>query len=229
MQHEDPNKLAPKATRWSAAVLIAGPILSVFAMAHHPTAGGASTAERLASMTRHASLGGFVHGALIVLMVGIFIGLVTFAGILGWRIGRVRAGVIAYSVGVVCMVGAALVSGFLVPGLAERYVDATPAEMEAVVPVLHFCHEANQTLAKAGTMAMSAGIFLWSLVLLTRPGWLRIVGVFGLAVGALPVLGLVLGRLHLDVHGMLLVVLAQAIWTVAIGVWMVGAARSSGS
>ncbi|MFQ5527379.1 MAG: hypothetical protein ACE5GX_14085 [Thermoanaerobaculia bacterium] len=214
---QDPS---PSRDFWSGLVLIVAPLLSVFAMAHHPTAHGETTADRLSSMIRQATLGSWVHGALIALMVAIFIALVTFAGRLGWTSGRVRAGVIAYFVGVICMVGAALVSGFLVPGLAERYVDSSPTEMEASLPVFHLAHEANQALAKAGAVGMSTGIFFWSLVLIARAGWLRAVGAFGLAAGLLPILGLIVGRLHLDVHGMLAVVVAQALWQIAVGVWL---------
>lgn len=204
---------------WAGIVLVAAPLLTVFAMAHHPTAGGESTAERLASMVRLGALASWVHGILIALVLAIFLGLLAFAARLGWSF-PVRAGAIVYGLGVVCMVGAALVSGFIVPGLAERYVDASRAAMEAAMPAFHLSHEANQALAKVGTVAMSAGIFLWSLVLVNRPGWLRALGLFGLLVGSFPVLGLLLGRLELDVHGMFLVVLGQALWQVAAGAWM---------
>lgn len=121
------------------------------------------------------------------------------------------------------MLGAATVSGFVAPGLAERYAQATPQEMEAAAPIFRFGFEVNQALAKIGATAQSVGIFLWSWVLLLRAGapkWVRAVGALGLAVGAFPVLGLVSGSLALDVHGMLAVVVAQAVWTIAIGAWL---------
>lgn len=216
---------AERSTRYAGLALIAGPVLSVVAMTHHPTAGAAGTPERLAEMASEGTLSAIVHGALIALMLLVFWGLTRFAGILGWHSTAVQLAAIAYATGVVCMLGAATVSGFVAPSLAERYAQATPQEMEAAAPLFRFGFEVNQALAKIGATAQSVGILLWSWVLVLRAGapkWVRAVGALGLAVGAFPVLGLVSGSLTLDVHGMLAVVLAQAVWTIAIGVWLVG-------
>ena len=213
----------PSSYLWSGVTLIAAPVLSVFAMAHHPSTGGSGTAERLAEMVRESTISSAVHGALIALMIATLIGFFTVAGLLGWGSARVRAGAIAYSIGVVCMVGAALVSGFIIGALAERYVDATPTEMEVAVPSFHLAHGANQALAKTGAVAMSAGIFFWSWVMLRGAGLQRGLASLGLLVGLAPVVGPVSGRLTLDVHGMLLVVVAQSLWTVGVGIWVLRA------
>jgi hypothetical protein len=220
----------PSMGRAPGIVLILGSILSVAAMTHHPSTGASGTSERLAEMTREATLAGVVHGLLIALMLLVFWGLLRFAGVLGWSSSRVQIGAIAYGVGVVCMVGAATVSGFIVPGLAEHFVEASSEAMESAVPIFRFCFEVNQALAQIGSIAMSVGIFLWSWVLVAssdHPRWVRGLGALGLVVGAFPVLGLLSGGLHLDVHGMLAVVLAQAGWTICIGTWLIQLARSA--
>ena len=97
------STVSSSADRWAAMTLIAAPLLSVFAMSHHPSTGGGSTAERLAEIVRETPLTAAVHGGLMALMVAILIGLLTVAGRLGWSSGRVRAGSLAYSIGVVCM------------------------------------------------------------------------------------------------------------------------------
>ncbi|MDH3523269.1 MAG: hypothetical protein OES32_06750 [Acidobacteriota bacterium] len=209
-----------RASFWSGLTLVLAPLLSVFAMAHHPSTGGSGTAERLRQMSHEAGVSAVVHGALIALAIATLIGFFTVAGRLGWQSGRVRAGAVAYSIGVVCMVGAALVSGFVVSGMAQRYVDATPAEMEAALPAFHLAHAANQALAKTGAVAMSAGILFWSLVMLGRHGLLRGLGALGVPIALVPIAGLVAGYLRLDVHGMLLVVLGQSLWTLGVGVWL---------
>ncbi len=211
--------------RFSGWAILVGSSLSVFAMARHPSTDASGTAERLAEMAGEAELSALVHGSLIALMLLVLVGLLGLAAVLGWRLGRVRLGVTAYSVGVLCMVGAALVSGFIVPGLASSYADGSPAELEAVVPVFSFCFRANQALAKIGVVAMSTGIFCWSLVLLERRSWARGIGILGLVVGTLPVVGLLSGRLALHVHGMLAVVAAQAVWSVCVGMWLIQLSR----
>jgi hypothetical protein len=214
--------------RSAGLTLIVGSVLSVAAMTHHPSTAASGTAERLSEMTHEATLAGIVHGVLIALMLLVLWGLLRLAGILGWSSSRVQIGAIAYGAGVICMVGAATVSGFVVPGLAEHFVEAAPEIMESSLPVFRLCFEINQALAQIGAIAMSVGIFLWSWVLAAGAGyrrWVRGLGGLGLVVGTLPVLGLLSGSLHLDVHGMLAVLLAQAGWTICIGAWMLRLAR----
>lgn len=221
-----------RGTRLAGWALIVGPLLSVFAMSHHPSAGASGTAERMAELVRLGPLSAVVHGSLIALMVLIFWGLTRLAGVLGWSSSGVQLAAIAYGLGVVCMTGAAAVSGFIVPGLAGQYEAATPAATKAAVAVFRFSFEVNQALAKIGAVAQSAGIFLWSWALARRaeaPTWVRAVGWIGLAVGALPVIGLVAGRLTLNVAGMTAVVLAQAAWTMGVGAWLVTRARRGAS
>lgn len=207
--------------RLYGVTILAGTLLSVFAMAHHPAPHGASTAERLADMASLAKLSAIVHGGLIFLMLVVFFGLVGFSEVLGFHLARVRVALIAYGFGVVCLTGAALISGFISPELAERYAGASPAEIAAAEPLFVFGYRVNQTLARVGTVAYSGAIGAWSLVLVGRKRWTRAVGLLGIAVGLLPILSLLLGRLQLDVRGMLAVVVLQALWFAAIGVWLV--------
>jgi hypothetical protein len=88
------------------------------------------------------------------------------------------------------------------------------------------CHSVNQTLAQAGTVAMSIAMLVWSLAMFERGIAARIIGVLGLLAGALPIIGLLSGLLRLDVQGMGLVILVQAIWSLAVGIWLMRQAPS---
>ncbi len=77
----------------------------------------------------------------------------------------------------------------------------------------------NQICSKAGVLAMSIAVALWSLNLLSRPGGVRAVGIFGCLAGGIPAAALMLGYLHMDMHGMLAFVLTQTLWTLAVA-WM---------
>lgn len=223
---DEPVRSGDRAT---GLILVIASVLSIAAMTHHPSTGASGTAERLAETAREATLAGWVHGLLIALMLLIFWGLLRFAGGLhgGWSSSRTQIGAVAYAVGVVCMIGAAAVSGFVVPGLAAHYAEQAPEVMEGAVPILRLCFEVNQALARIGAVAMSAAILLWSWVLAASaaPRWGRALGAFGLLVGAFPVLGLLTGSLELDVHGMLAVIVAQAAWTIGVGVWHIQRTR----
>lgn len=216
-----------RADRWSGIVLIAAPLLSVFAMSHHPTVGPGGPAERMAEIVHEAPLTTAVHGGLMALMVAILLALAAAAARLGWSHARVRSGAVLYSLGVLCMVGAATVSGFVVPDLAAGLVDAPATTLEAATPAFALAHAVNQALARIGAVAMSAGIALASLVMLGRSRLERGLGGFGLLVGLVPILGLLAGSLQLDVHGMLLVLAGQSLWTLGVGIWLLAAPRTA--
>jgi hypothetical protein len=207
--------------RAEALAIGVGSVLSVVLMAHHPSTRASDMAEGIAQTARAAGLSGLVHGGLIVTMVVVFFGVLGLAGRLGWFKARVRAGALAYGLGVVAMAGAALVSGFLVPGFARAYAGASGVDADALRPIFQLCYQTNQVLARAGTMALSAATLVWSLVMLERDPLARAVGALGLAAGALPVLGLLSGYLRLTVHGMGAVVLLLAVWNVAAAVWLI--------
>jgi hypothetical protein len=47
------------------------------------------------------------------------------------------------------------------------------------------------------------------------------VGLIGVLAGAAPALLLITGGMRLDVHGMLLVVLVQGVWNIAVGILLI--------
>ncbi len=79
----------------------------------------------------------------------------------------------------------------------------------------------NQTFANLGAILMSLGIVFWSIDLLRTRPLPRLLGMFGLLIGIVPAIALVVGGLHLDVLGMTQVVVLQALWNVGIGVLLV--------
>lgn len=213
--------------RASPLLIGAGSVLSLIFMAHHPSTGASGIADAVAEMSREASISRAVHGGLIAVLSAVFLGFLGLSDYLGPRLVRVRAASLAYGLGVAFMTLAAMVSGFLVPGLASRYAGAPVPELEALGPVLRLCYETNQSMAKAGTVALSVAIFLWSWTLLGRGTAARAIGALGLLVGVVPVLGLAGGHLDLDVHGMGAVMLGQAVWSVAVAIWWARTRRPS--
>ena len=133
-------------------------------------------------------------------------------------------GSIFYGAGVVVMIGAALVSGFVLSDLARLLPHAAAADSQNLESLFILCRVLNRTCANFGVMAMSCGIACWSLDLLGAFGIRRVVGVWGCLVGIVPMLALPLGWIHLDVHGMAQVVALHASWYVAVA-FMLGSPR----
>jgi hypothetical protein len=207
--------------RTAGVVLIATSLLSVLLMAHHPSAASHDTAGIAAEIAGKAPLSRFVHGALIAMIGAQIFAFVEFCRRIGLGDGAVRAGFIGYALGACAMIGAALISGFLVSDLSEHYRSLAAGELDAYRHLLRFAMAANQTLAKFGVVAMSAGIVSWSIAIVRgsrAPRWL---GALGFVAGLAPAVALAIGVLALDVHGMLLVVVCQTAWNIAAGVYLI--------
>jgi hypothetical protein len=204
----------------AGTVLAAATVLEIFVMAHHPSVHTADVAEAVRIISQLAPLGGWVHGTLQALLLIVAYGLSEFVLRRDIRRPLVRAGAIAYGAGVIVMLGAAMVSGFIITGLMTFTPHATPTDLQINAQLLVLCRVLNQSCANFGAVAMSAGIAFWSLDLLRDSGVPRNVGILGLLVSVVPALALMFGLLRLDVPGMTAVLLLQAVWNVAVGVGM---------
>jgi hypothetical protein len=215
MNHES-AVAASASTRAAGAILIVATIGEIFAMAHHPHPAPADIAALAQEILAIAGLAAWVHGILIGLMLLIAYGLSEFVLLAGATRPLIRAGTIVYAAGVVLMIGAALVSGFVDAGIV-RSLGIPPASAGPILQaLLMFCGVLNRTCANASAVAMSVGIGCWSIALLRESGLRRLIGGLGCAVALLPVVGLLSGALHLNVFGMSAVVVVQGVWYVAI-------------
>jgi hypothetical protein len=104
------------------------------------------------------------------------------------------------------------------PRVAMLSTGVSAADLRVTAQLLDLCMLFNQALARLGAVAMSVGITAWSVDLVRGAGAERALGVFGVAIGLGSAGALILGALQLDVHGMMLVLLLQVIWTTGVGV-----------
>jgi hypothetical protein len=222
---QDSQQIVPNETdRASAApgiVLLAASLLEVLGMLHHPSVQTSDISQAVEQIARFSRLSAAVHGVLITLMLLIAYGFVDFAVSRGLRRPLIRAGGIAYGCGVLVMVGAGLVSGFIMTGVAALIPHVTSVDLQINLQILLLCRVLNQSCANFAVVAMSAGMVCWSADLCRNSGPRRAVGVFGLLLGLAPALALMLGEIHLDVHGMTEVVMAQAVWNSAVALLMI--------
>lgn len=206
------------ATRNAGILLVGASVLEVAAMAHHPSVTSSNNiAQAFEQIARLSDLSGLIHGLLIGLMLAVFYVFTEFCRRRGMAAPTVRAGLIAYMIGVLAMIGAAMMSGFVITQIASLAPHTTEADLRISGQLLILCSVLNRTFASLGVVLMSAGILLWSLDLLRSPRLAWLVGIFGLLVGLLPAGALVLGALHLNVYGMSLVVLLQSAWNIGVG------------
>jgi hypothetical protein len=207
-------------TRAVGALMVIAALLEVAAMAHHPSVRAHDMAQVLAQIRHDSGASGLVHGVLIVLMLVTLVGFSEFCLRRDLRRLSIRA---AYATGTLAMIGAALVSGFIVPDLAARLARATPDELQLSGEFLALCRSLNRTLAVTGVLAMSAAIASWSGALLAERRAARWLAALGIAAAVLPGAALALGQLKLDVAGMGAVVALQAAWSAGVGLLLMRA------
>lgn len=212
------------AAQTAGIILIASSVLAVLFMAHHPTAQTHDVAALAADIDGKASLSRFVHGGLIALIAAQLFAFTVFCRWVGAERSAVGAGLAAYAIGTGAMIGAALISGFVVSDLAAHYAHEAVGDSQAFIDLLRISMMGNQALAKLGVIAMSTAIALWAFALFRtrRPLWIAIVG---LLAGVMPAIALATGLIHLDVTGMMLVVIAQTAWNLSVGVLLMRAPR----
>ncbi|HSS06115.1 MAG TPA: hypothetical protein VLK83_03150 [Rhodanobacteraceae bacterium] len=219
--HAEPAQAAANA-RIAGIVLVAATLLSILMMAHHPSVGAHDAAAAVAEMSAKADLSRIVHGVLIALIGAEFFAFLVLCDRLGAGRNVVRAGLVAYAIGTGAMIGAALISGFVISALASHYDGLSAADAATFVDLSRLSMAGNQALAKLGVLAMSAAIIAWSIALL-RDRTNRWLAVVGFIAGAAPAVALLAGAIRLDVVGMTIVVLCQAVWNVFAGVQLIRA------
>ncbi len=199
--------------RKSGIALIAASLGGIVTMAIHPTAGGALTA---AQVDRLAVVSGVAHGIAILSVVVMFLGACGLAkGIAaGDRIAF--AGIVTFGFACVAIFIAATVSGFIVP-VTMKHMLRDAANMHMWQVVIDGIFQINQAFAKIFSVAASLAVMLWSISALRNGGLSRSLAVYGCIISGLIIVGVCIGQLRLNVHGMAVVWLGQAIWFIIAG------------
>lgn len=205
----------------AGALLLTATLLEILVMAHHPSGHAPDIAAAVQQILQLGKLSAWVHGVALAAMLCIAYGLLEFTLRRGALRPWMRAGSIAYGAGVLVMMGASLVSGFILPGLVASTPHGSATDLAINAQLMILCRELNQSCANVATVAISAGICCWSVDFLRERGLLRVLGLLGLIVGILPAAALISGSLHLDVQGMSEVVWLQSVWNCAIAIVLI--------
>ena len=222
MQHERPasfNDGAPSGTAAGFAIAFCA-LATIVAISHHPTVSARAPAEAIAAMVRVATADRIVHGSLIAILAVLLYSFTVFSLRRGLHRETSVAGLVAYTIGIVALIGAGLIDGFLFPAIAERYAGAPAEAAKAAVPVLVAGASMVQILSKFGFAAMSAGVAFWSANLLATSGVVRAAGVIGV-VSALAAAGVLVFAGQLNPHSVGAIAVVQALWYLAVAVLLI--------
>jgi hypothetical protein len=200
--------------RKSGMALIVGSLAGIFTMAIHPTAGGSLTVQQ----AEHLSvISGAAHSLAMVSVLLLFLGACGLTRSLA-AFDRISfAAIVTFGFACVAVLVAAAVSGFVVPAIMRHMARDVPAAAHEWQIVIVGIFEINQAFSRIYSVAASLAIILWSASALRNGGFGRGVAIYGCIISTLIILGIGLGHLRLDVHGMAVIWLGQAVWFILVG------------
>jgi hypothetical protein len=199
----------------SGLLLVTGGLAVVLVMALHPSAHGRTTAEGFQSL---AHLGRAVHALALVATPVVFLGLLGAARRFGPS-EAATAALVAQGFGSVAVVGAAVASGFVVPGVMERLGSGHAPRLPHALAL--YTSLWNRAFATIFAVAFAVAILLLSAAILRRRDRLplaAVTGAAGIVIAAGLLAALVPGQLRMNLHGARIVLFAQAGWWIWLGI-----------
>jgi hypothetical protein len=215
------NDSSDPAGRAAGVVIALASILSIAFMLHHPEPRARGMAEFIEAVRHIAVANAIVHGSLIACLGLLVVGFSYLPERLAPHSLVARAGLVAYTAGVIAMTAAALVSGFILPELVLAYQGRPHEAHETAAHLLGLCRAVNQVCSRVGVMAIAVAILFWSALLVRRTGFSLLMGGLGCAGALALIAGLLSGYLLMNVHGILSFVAVQAVWSVGVSAQMI--------
>jgi hypothetical protein len=198
--------------RPSGVLLIIGAIVGMVVIILHPS-----------GIVNPATFAGFAWQNQIVHGVALGVPPILLLGLLGLsrRLGAsdlTTAALLAYALGAVAVVSAAVSSGFVATLVIQQILTGAAEARPVFQALLTYTDLVNQGFAKVNAASGSASVLLWCAAIWRSGRIARAPAVAGAVVNVALLLALFAGALPMDVHGFGLVTLAQSVWLAWIGV-----------
>ena len=189
--------------RMAGLVLTGAALLSVPVMAHHPT-----------NFTDDSGLIQLVHGALIFTSLILQAGFVRVSVRLGLNNFWTLLALIAFSVGIITVIFAGTMNGFIAPALA--------ADGQFPKEIANLCWKFNQSLVYVSAYSIGLAFVLWGTQLIrsnAKQG--KALGYAALLAGGVPSILLATGVIDMHVTGALIVYTSQWLFSACAGLWLI--------
>jgi len=201
--------------RKSGLALIIGSIGGIVTMAIHPTASVGLAAATFQHLAFHSAI---AHSLAMVSNIVMVLGACGLAQRLRAPDRLAFAGLVVYLFAAVSILIATAVSGFIVPDMMVRMLQDPPAAAPQWHIAIFSAFAINQAFAKIYSVAVCGAMVLWSIAALRNGGLSRVLAIYACLAAPVLVVLLAIGMIRLNVLGMTIVVLAQAVWFVGVGV-----------
>jgi len=201
-------------TRAAGVMMLTAATLSIVFVALDPVFSADTSRAILEGAVAIGTQHRIVHAVELACVLSLLFGFTSLAARTGLRRPAVLGACIAYAVGCLAMVGAAVADGFIAGDVAGYYLKAGHS-VETGREMFHLCCVVVQDLAATAWVLQSIGVLALAVALLRERGLPRIVGALGLASGSLPPIALLATWPAMDTPVVIGILSAQLAWNVA--------------
>ena len=201
--------------RKSGIAFIAGSIGGIVTMAIHPTGSHVLTPAQFEHL---AVVSALAHSLAMVSSLIVVLGAFGLTRRLAAPDRLAFSGFVVFVFAAIAVLIATAVSGFIVPNIMRHMVKDVASNAPQWHIVIDAIFQINQAFSRIYSVAASLSIALWSISALRNGGLSRAIAIYGCVLAPLIVIAISSGRLVLNVHGMAIVVFAQAIWFIGVGI-----------
>ena len=199
---------------------MAGSIGGIITMVIHPTAAGVLNPAQFERLARVSAI---AHSLAMVSFLLLFLGACGLTRRLAAPDRIAFCGMAVYLFAGVSLFIATAVSGFIIPEIMRHMMRDSASAAPQWHIVITSVFQINQAFSRIYSVAGSVAIILWSASALRHRTLSRGIAIYGCAVATLLIVAICFRLLTLNVHGMGIVVFAQAIWFLIVAGELYGA------
>ncbi len=201
-------------TRAAGFLMLTATVVSIVFVALDPVVAADTSRTILEGIVANGPAHRLVHAVELACVLSLAFGFTSLAARMGLRRPAVLGACIAYVVGCVAMVGAAITDGFITGDVASYYLQAGH-NVDTGREMIHLCYVVVQDFAATSWFFQSVGVLAMAVALLRERGLPRVVGALGLATGALPPIAIVATWPTMDTAVVVGILSAQMVWNAA--------------
>lgn len=201
--------------------LILAGVLSLIGMHHHPYSTASNTQKALQDIVHFSNTTNIVHGMLILIIVLYMTLFLLYSQSRNLEKPLVASGLCLFMTGSILLIGAAVFSGFISPGLANSYINHPEDQIGYFEAVLELCYQSNQALAKLGSIGWLTSCLFWSIEIYSSNKAEKVLSLLGIFLSTMTGIALITGYLQLSVLGMTIITAVIAIWSTGLGALLI--------
>lgn len=216
-----PDEHGRSGDRLAATLLAVPSLLTLVLVSHHPVLGAHPAGGIAAGMAALAGMDKFTHGGLIATLGLQVLGFYLFSARLGWERPTVAAAFMAYAAGVVFMVIAATLDGFVTPDLVAGTCPPGSMTCANSNSVFHLVSVMIQDFSKLALVIMSVATACWAAALFAEKDAVdRGAAIIGIVCAIVPVAILLITGVRLRPGNLVGMVIAQVAWNLLAAMLM---------